>query len=405
MSIIAWLRGGWKTHGPGTQGIAGAYASESSAVYDNVSADSALKLSAAWACINLRSETLGTLPIHLRDGAKKIISDHPAYAVAHDSPNAMQTPAEWMSMQQAHVDMHGNGLSIVERRSNGTPISVEPVNNPTDAELVTKKSGRAHYLIDGEKHAVEDVLHFKGFSMQNGWGIPRIDIGRQILSSQISANTSAAMAFKNGLKIGGFFAPENNLTEDQQRQFNERLDFFGRSENAGKFLTLVKGMKPISGAEYRIKPAEAELLMSRFFGIEEICRLFNVPPQLIGHSDKASSWASSLEQVNLFFLMYSLQPSFIRHEQRLNKTLLSAADRRNGLHFKYSIQGLLRSDMKTQSLMFASALQNGYYSVNEVRDLLDRVDVGPEGDEYRVQMNMVQLGQETAPAEDAKQVA
>lgn len=398
MSIVAWLRGGWKTWGPGTTGIAGAYASEDGSLYDAVSADSALKLSAAWACMTLRAETIGTLPIHLCDKAKKIVSDHPAYVVAHDSPNALQTPAEWMSMQQAHVDMHGNGLSIVERRSNGTPVSVEPVDDPTSAELVLKKSGRGHYLIDGDKHAIEDVLHFKGFSMRSGWGIPRIEIGRQILASQLSANNSAAQAFKNGLKIGGFFSPEINLTESQQREFNERLNFFGRSENAGKFLTLVKGMKPISGSEFRIKPAEAELLQSRYFGIEEICRLFNTPPQLIGHSDKASSWASSLEQINLFFLMYSLQPSFIRHEQRLNKTLLSASDRAKGLHFKFSIRGLLRSDMKSQQLMFASALQNGYYNVNDVLDLLDRPGVGPEGDVYRVQANMIQLGEETEPA-------
>ena len=188
MSIfnLSWLRGGWKTWGPGTQGIVGGYASAAdSNVYESVSADSALNLSAAWACMTLRAETIGTLPIQLVDANKKIVSDHPSYAVTHDSPNAMQTPAEWMSMQQAHVDMHGNGLSIVERRNNGTVISVEPVDDPSNSELVFKKSGRAHYLIDGEKHAVEDVLHFKGFSMRNGWGIPRIEIGRQILSSQL----------------------------------------------------------------------------------------------------------------------------------------------------------------------------------------------------------------------------
>ena len=402
MSIWTYLKGGWKTHGPNALvGPAGFDSSSSDSPYDSVTADTAIKLSAVYACVSLRSNTIGTLPLHLRDEKKNVIRDHPLYSVLHDSPNAMQTAAEYWTMCQAHVDMFGNAISIVERRSNKSVISLEPVD-PTNVQLLSGKSGKWYYDLGGEKYNVDRILHLKGFSLRAGMGLPRMDIGRHIIASQIAANDSAAKAFKQGLKMGGFFEPTiANLTTEQKGEWEATLAKYARPEHAGQWLTLLKGFKPVGGSEFRIKPAEAELLQSRYFGIEEICRLFNTPPQLIGHTDKASSWASSIEQINLFFLMYGLQPDIVRHEQRIFKTLLSTEDRVRGHQAKFSVQGLLRSDIKTQSLVFASALQNGYYSVNEVRDLLDRTEV-KDGDEYRVQLNMVQLGQETAPPEEPK---
>ena len=156
----------------------------------------------------------------------------------------------------------------------------------------------------------------------------------------------------------------------------------------------------MGGAEFKVKPVDAELLSSRHFGVEEICRLMGVPPQLIGHVDKASSWASSLENVNLYYLLYSLQPTFVRSEASMRARLLSSSDRAAGVAPKFGIQGLLRSDMKTQWQFFASALQNGYYNRNEVRDLLERAEI-EGGDEYTIQLNMGKLGAEKDETEDA----
>jgi HK97 family phage portal protein len=121
--------------------------------------------------------------------------------------------------------------------------------------------------------------------------------------------------------------------------------------------------------------------------------LFNVPPPLIGHADKASSWASSLEQLNLMLLMYSLQPDLIRQEQRIKKILFSAEERAKGLEAKFSVAGLLRADAKTRRQVYDSALRNGDMSINEVRDLEDRPGIGPEGDAHRVQMQMVDVNE------------
>lgn len=389
------ISGGWKTHGPNASSGFGAFASDDdSSLGAMVNAQTALNLSAVWACANLRAETIGSLPLQLRDKDKNIIDDHPLYSVIHDSPNAMQTAAEFWSMAVAHLDMYGNAISVVTRRNNGDVISLEPVDFPCEVQLLFDDQKRKHYyqMANGDKYDVQDILHLRSFAMRNGWGIPRIEIGRQILAAQLSANTSAARAFQQSMKIGGFFKMEQNLDDSQLLDLKKRLEEYGKPENAGKMMALLKGMEPVGGADFRIKPAEAELLQSRFFGIEEICRIYGVPPQLIGHSDKSSSWASSLEQINLFFLMYSLQPSFVRIEQRVYKTLLTNEDRGRKLRARFNIQALLRADNKTQSLMFASALQNGYYNRDEVRDLLDRAAI-PGGDQYTIQMNMQGIGQ------------
>jgi len=392
MSIWRRLFGGagsWKTLIPGMgSGVDGSWTinDEYDRVVDEICA---MRLSAVWACVHLRAETIGSLPLHLRDKNKKIIYDHDLYSILHSSPNAMMTAAEYWSFKTANVDIHGNAYSEIIRRGNKSIISLEPL--PTlDVELFQRKSGKYAFKLvceDNREIELENMFHLKGFTTSGYLGMSRLEIGRQILSSQITANDSAARGFKQSVKVGGFFEVEQNLDKTQLADFKVRLDEYAKPENAGKMMTLLKGMKPIAGSAFRIKPAEAELLASRYMGIEEICRLHNTPPQLIGHSDKASSWASSLEQINLFYLAYGLQPNIVRNEQRIVKSLLSIADRASGIEPRFAIQALNRVDLKTKTTFYASALQNGYYNRDEIRDFEERSAI-PDGDKYTVQMNM-----------------
>ena len=162
---------------------------------------------------------------------------------------------------------------------------------------------------------------------------------------------------------------------------------FSRPENTGKNMVLEAGMDYV--AANRINPQDAQLLESRYFGIEEICRAFNVPPQLIGHTDKASSWASSLEQTNMAFLTYSLRPDLVRLEQLIARKLLTPTER---LKYKprFSVEGLLRADSQARSQFYTTMLQNGVMSRNNVRELEDlpRVD---GGDDLTIQLNMTTI--------------
>ena len=389
--VYGSLVGGWKTYGPNSISGPGAFDSAGDGdITESVTAEAAMKLTAVWACMNIRAETIGTLPLHLRDGNKKILTDHPLYNVLHRSPNADMTAAEFWSLSQALEDMKGNSVSIIERGLAKKVVALTPCD-PDACKYEYNKSGtRKTWTIGQDEFPDDDILHLRGFTLNGGWGAPRIDIGRQVLAAQITANKSAQLAFKQGLKVGGFFLNEGqrDLNTEQLREFQKRLDTFGRPENIGKWMTLLKGMKPLAGTKFSVKPNEAQLLESRYFGIEEICRLFNVPPPLIGHTSKASSWASSIENLNLYFLMYSMNPSIIRKEQRIEKKLLTPQDIANGVQAKFSLQGLLRGDTKARQAFYASGLQNGYLCQNEVRDFEDMPGIGPEGDVYRVQLNM-----------------
>lgn len=355
---------------------------------NGITAEMAQRLSAVWGCLNVRAETGGNLPFSLRDKNKKPVEDHPLDFLLRHRVNALQTPGDLFSQMIAQMDLYGNHVSIIDRGYGGKILGLIPQDPEQCAFELNKSRTRRKWTIEGEAVKDDDVLHIPAFSLKGLWGTPRLECGRQILGSQIEANSSAQSAFRNGMKVGGFFEVEKDLTAEQLKDFGARMTQFGKPENAGRWMTLLKGMKPVAGEQFRIKPADAQLLESRAFGIEEICRLFNVPPPLIQHMSKSSSWASSIEGLNLFFLMYSMQPTLVRIEKHMQLKLLSVAELSAGLQMKFSMQGLLRGDSKARNATYVNGLQNGYLSQNDVLDMEDRPGIGPEGDIYRVQLNM-----------------
>lgn len=397
MSILQRIFGGWKTWGPNRISGDGALSSGSHnadrALYPSVNEDTALTISAMLACLRLRSETHGSLPLHLRDDKKNLLQDHDLYGLLKYSPNSLQTGAEFWSQQNAIRDMHGNALVLIERRSNGSVLSLEPFGQEASCNFSIKqrRTGAYYYNIMGEEYDPERVFHLKGFGMDGLTGLGMLAAGRAILEAQISANNAALLSFKNGLKIGGFLLNKGsqNWTKEQIEDIDRRLRTHSLPENAGKMMSMLIGMEPVSGEKFTVNPVDAQLLESRYFGIEEVCRLANVPPQLIGHTDKASSWASSLENVNLHFLMYSMTPTLVRDEARILKSLIPRKDW-GKVEAKFSVQGLLRSDLKSRTEFYASGLQNGYLCRDEVRDFEERASI-PGGDKFTVQTNMVDV--------------
>ena len=387
--VTSGIRGGWRTHGPNAAS-SGAYDSGSDDFFGGVTYDAAIKLSAVHACVKLRAEIVGSLPLQVRDGEKNIIRDHPLSYLFSISPNADMTPPEFWSLATAMIDMKGNSVNIIDR-TGGRPVALIPVD-PDFAKYEYNKSGsRKKWTIGKDTYSDEDILHLRGFSLHRDWGLSALEAGRNILQAQLTANRSASLAFKQGLKVGGFFVNKGtrDFTPGELTQFAERMATYSRPENMSKWMTLLRGMEPIAGTEFSVKPHETQLLESRYFGIEEICRLWNTPPPLIGHTNKASSWASSIENINLFYLMYSLQPMLVRNEASILKKMVSSRDQARGVRPKFNVRGLLRADTAKQTAEFASSLQNGYYCVDEVRDLLDLPPLpNGEGKVYRVQLNM-----------------
>ena len=374
----------------GSSHPAGDYTSSGGAI---VNPETALKLSAVWACVKLRAETISTLPLHLYDSDKKIAKDHDLYRILHDSPNADMCASEFWQIQSASLDLWGNAYSYISRRTNRSVISLEPL---FPSEMVKKRlkdgSFEYHYTENGKVkiYADDEILHFKGFTLDGYVGLSAIQFFAQTIGMQFDANNQAQDWFKNGLKVGGFLeSGETTLTTQQRDSLRQSLSMFSRPENAGKYMVLEAGMKVASASNIRINPVDAQLLESRYFGIEEICRAFGVPPQLIGHTNKASSWASSLEQTNQGFLTYSLNPQLVRYEQTIARKLLLPQDKYK-YRPKFSVDGLLRSDVAKRSEYYVRMTQNGLMTRNEARDLEDLAPL-PGGDELMVQMQMVPL--------------
>lgn len=363
-----------------------------------VSPETALKLSAVWACVKLRAETISTLPLHLYDSDKKIAKDHDLYRILHDQPNADMCASEFWQIQSACLDLWGNAYSYISRRNDKSIISLEPL---FPSEMVVKRSKEGaleyHYTENSKVkvYREDEILHFKGFTLDGYVGLSAIQFFAQTIGMQFDANNQAQDWFKNGLKVGGFLETgESTLTGEQRTRMRNHLAEFSKPENAGKYMILEAGMKLASASSIRINPVDAQLLESRYFGIEEICRAFGVPPQLIGHTNKASSWASSLEQTNQGFLTYSLNPQLVRYEQTITRKLLLPADKYK-YRPKFVVDGLLRANNAARAEFYVKMTQNGLYTRNEVRELEDLPKADdPTADKLMVQMQMVPLGQD-----------
>lgn len=393
-SMLNVVSGWWPFGGSGEERMlpfTGA-ATESGAM---VTPASALKLSAVWACISLRSDAMATLPLHLRYADKTVASDHPLHRLLRLAPNADMTAAEFWGMQFAGVDMWGNAYSRKhwnDRRD--TVVALTPMR-PERTIVRRAKNGALGYIdIDRPADVItqDDVFHIKGFTLDGINGLSPLQYAAETMGALLMANQAATREFRNGLKVGGFLKTGQTTLNDKQRSsLREALARFGLPENQGKWMILEAGMEPASAASIKVNPIDAQLLESRYFGIEEICRAFRVPPQLIGHVSKASSWASSLENTNLGFLTYSLGPQLARVEQSISRHLIRPEERA-ALEPKFKPEGWLRVNSAARSSFYVHMLQNGVMTRNEVRALEDLPPV-EGGDVLTVQLNLAPLDQ------------
>jgi len=230
------------------------------------------------------------------------------------------------------------------------------------------------------------VLHWDGFGLSGYWGLPTLVAGGEAMALQIESIRSAARTFANGLRAGGFFKmPENRqaFSNEQLAKFKEELRKFSLPQNTSKWLPLLPGMDPVASTQFRIDPVTAELLQSRYFGIEEICRFMGVPPPLIGHTDKASSWASSIENLNQFLVTYTMLPQAVRFENQIALRLLGRNER-NRLRPKFNLDALLRGDIEKRFRTYEIGWGIGMYSSNEMR-AKENLPSRPGGDVYNMQ--------------------
>lgn len=363
----------------------------------NVTVDTALNLSSVWACVRLISQTIATLPlvIYRQDdqGRTQVARDHPLYFLLHDQPNADMTSVEFWEAMVSCVLLMGNAYAKKDVNGLGEIVSLIPLP-PERMTVRRNQDGSLLYLFapwnnvgKPEELTEDQVFHIKGWSLNGMLGLSPISYARQTFGIAMAADEAAGKFFANGLNLSGFLSTGGEVLTDAQRErFRARLNELRGSSNAGKTM-LLEG--PFTYNSLSLSPDDAQLLSSREFSIEEICRWFQCPPHMIGHTAKSTSWGTGLEQQMMGFLTFTLNTWLNRIEKRISHSLIAPKER--GIVWpKFNVEGLLRADSAGRAALYASAVQNGYKTRNEVRDLEDDPHM-EGGDLLTVQSNMQRL--------------
>lgn len=367
----------------------GWYASGMGDAGEPVTDSSVLSISSAWACINLLSGTIASLPlmVYRRDanGVREVYRDHPLYRLLHDSPNYDQTAVDFWEFIAASIEMRGNAYARIERNSRGI-ASLMPVN-PALMGVRRLQNGSIEYRWsqDGRYFVETDktMLHIRGFGGNPLGGMSTLHYGRHTFSLARAVDKSASSTFKNGMRPSGVLTFDKWLTPEQRKLAEEKLaSKFQTAADTGKPMILEGGTK---WEQLTLAPDDAQMLESRSFSVEEVCRFFGVPPFMIGHTEKTTSWGSGIEQQTLGFQKFTLRRRLKRIEQAIEKQLLTTADRASGVSVEFNLEGLLRADSAGRARFYQQMTQIGAMTINEVRDLENLPPVDG-GDIPRMQM-------------------
>lgn len=360
-------------------------------------ANAAVGLSATWACVGLIAGTIASLPLMIyrtENGIRKVDKDHPLYFVLHDSPNYEQTAVDFWEVMAANIELHGNAYALIERRTGGIITSLNLIR-PDRMTVRRLSNGDLQYSWTDNGKSYEkrsaDVLHIRGPLGDGISGTSTLSICRSVFSGAIAAEDAAASMFRNGVNPSGVLStkPETQLDQQQRRDLEQLLqERYVGSIRQGRPMLLDNGL---SWTQLSIDPQDAQMLESRKFSGEEICRIFGVPPAMAAFGDKASNWGTGKETEILGFQKFTLRKRMKRMEQAVLKQLVPLSERRaQGTVIEFNLEGLLRGDTASRYEAYEKAINMGLRTRNECR-ALENLPPIEGGDVITVQMQDIPL--------------
>ena len=354
---------------------------------------SALQMSAVYACIRLLSETLAQLPLNIRrrtaDGSE-LATSHPLFNILHNTPNPWMTSFSWRNSVMSHCVGWGNGYSYIIRNQLGEPRALLPLlPDRTYPQII---DNQLKYQTQINEIPLEadpaDVLHVPALGFDGLVGISPICLHRLSIGLGIAAQKFGAKMYSSGSMLSGVLKHPGRLKRKAERPDDpspvERLrkqwrDLYSGLENAGSVAVLEEGMDFQKTA---INPVDAQYVELMKFQVADIARMFNVASHLINDLDRATF--NNISELSLSFLRYTMTPWIVRWEQELNRKLFPGS---NTYYVKFNLQGLLRGTLTERKDYYKTAIEYGWLSRNEVRELEDLNKV--EGlDEYLQPLNM-----------------
>ena len=367
----------------------------------HVNERSAMQMTAVYSCVRILAEAVAGLPLHLyrytEGGGKEKAIDHPLYLLLHDEPNPEMSSFVFRETLMTHLLLWGNAYAQIIRNGKNEVIALYPLM-PNKMEVDRDEYGQLYYkyqrsndeapTMEGSSVILKpcDVLHIPGLGFDGLVGYSPIAMAKNAIGMAIACEEYGAKFFANGAQPGGVLEHPGTI-KDPQRVRESWQSTFGGSGNANKIAVLEEGMKytPIS-----MSPEQAQFLETRKFQINEIARIFRVPPHMVGDLEKSSF--SNIEQQSLEFVKYTLDPWVIRWEQSIMRSLLTPEEKKT-YYAKFNLDGLLRGDYQSRMNGYAIGRQNGWMSANDIRELenLDRIPAEEGGDLYLINGNMLPM--------------
>ena len=359
-------------------------------------------MTAVYSCVRILAEAVAGLPLHFYkykdDGSKEKALDNSLYHLLHDEPNPEMSSFVFRETLMTHLLLWGNAYAQIIRNGKGEIIALYPLM-ANKMQVDRDEHGQLYYIYtrsSDEAKTMEgitvylsprDVLHIPGLGFDGLVGYSPIAMAKNAIGLAMATEEYGAKFFANGAAPSGVLEHPGTIKDPARLRENWNATF-GGSANSGKVAVLEEGMKytPIS-----ISPEQAQFLETRKFQINEIARIFRVPPHMLADLEKSSF--SNIEQQSLEFVKYTLDPWVIRWEQSLYRSLLTPEEKKK-YFFKFNLEGLLRGDYASRMSGYATARQNGWMSANDIRELenLDRIPSELGGDLYLINGNMLPLG-------------
>lgn len=374
----------------------------------------AMQTTAVYSCVRILAEAVAQLPLHVyaykEDGGKEIKHDHPLYYLLHDEPNPEMTSFVFRETLMSHLLIWGNAYAQIIRDGAGRVLGLYPLL-PDKMEVERDERGNLYYIYSRDTDEnpnfkgsgqfvlkAEDVLHIPGLGFNGLIGYSPIAMAKNTVGMTLACEEYGASFFANGANPGGVLEHPGVLKDPSKVRESWNSVYRG-SNNAHKIAVLEEGMKY---QQIGIPPEEAQFLETRKFQVNEIARLFRVPPHMVGDLEKSSF--SNIEQQSLEFVKYTLEPWVIRWEQALQRALLLPGEK--GKYFiKFNLDGLLRGDYQSRMNGYSVGRQNGWLSANDIREMENLNPISDEegGNLYLVNGSMTKLADAGAFAKEEQQ--
>lgn len=370
---------------------------------ERVDEKSAMQIATVYACVRLLAETVAGLPLHLyrftdtEEKSKERAKDHPLYRLLYRQPNPEMSSFTFREVMMTHLLLWGNCYAQVIRDGRNGILSLYPLL-PENVEVDRDEKGRIYYIYHaytdekpGENYRDiyfrrEEIFHVPGLGFNGLVGFSPIAMMKNALGTTLAVEKYGSSFFRNGAQPSGVLEHPGVLKNPEKIRQNWS-DVYGGANNAHKVAVLEENMhyKPIS-----LPPEDSQFLSTRQYGVNEICRIFRVPPHMVQDLEHATF--SNIEHQSIDFVVHTLTPWLVRFEQAIVKDLLLAGEQ--DMYFpKFNVDGLLRGDYQSRMHGYATGISNGFLSPNDVR-VLEQMDLIPAengGDDYYLNGGYVKL--------------